>query len=84
MLVNDTRKSGLPLMQCVPIKFVSRVTGKVCVCVCVSTVSPLFLLCTTKLMNNRLYVIKHGVDWSGMIYSHVGSLDFYFILFSAA
>ena len=57
----------------------------VCVCVCVRFhCSPLFLLCTAKLMNNRLYVIKHGVDWSGMIYSHVGSLDFNFILFSAA
>ena len=61
----------------------------VCVCVCVFPLFPLlrFLLCTTKLMNSRLYVIKHDVYWSGMIYSRVGSLDFNFfnfILFSAA
>ena len=90
MLVNYTCKCGLPLMQCIPIKFVSKVTGKVCVCVCVCPpFSPLlrFLLCTTKLINNRLYVIKHDVDWSGMIYSRAGSFDFnlfHFILFSAA
>ena len=63
--------------------------GCVCVRVCVSTVPrPLlrFLLCATKLINNRLYVIKHDVDLSGMICSRAGSFDFnlfYFILFSA-
>ena len=74
-----------------PIKFVSRVTGKVCmrVCVCVCFHrSPLlrFLLCATKLINNRLYVIKHDVDLSGMICLRAGSFDFnlfYSILFSA-